>query len=148
MFLRFQSAVPNRRGSFPGIFAMANGLRDAGVLSPADAEWVRVWNARGESAYTDPSTVARGCYDPVTNPGARSWFTGDAVELLAMAHRYTELLDRYEVPWVQLRTARPGRIVYEDAVQVVAVPFTHAEHWPLRPSHTPGPLGPAAPAAG
>lgn len=52
-----------------------------------------------------------------------------------MARRYTVLLDRYEVPWVEPRTERPGRIVYDDAVQVVAVPFVHEEHWPLRAPH-------------
>lgn len=131
MFLRVQSAVPNRRGGFPGIFAMANGLLRAGMLSEADADWVRRENARGELAYTDPSTVVPECYDPTTNPGARSWFKADAHELLAMARMYCALLDRYDVAWVELRTAHPGRIVYEDEVQVVAVPFTHEEHWPL-----------------
>lgn len=132
MFHRFQSSVPNRRGSFPGIFAMTNGLRDAGLLTPADEEWVRWENAHGEAAYTDPSTVVADCYSPRTNPGARSWFKGEAYELLAMARRYAALLDRYEVPWVELRTTRPGRLVFEDAMQVVAVPFVHEEHWPLR----------------
>ncbi|WP_245851165.1 hypothetical protein [Brachybacterium vulturis] len=136
MFIRLQSAVPNRRGVFPGVFAMANGLRDAGLLSPTDEEQVRRWNAHGERTYTDPSTVLADCYDPAVNPGARSWFRDDATELLQMALRYTELLDRCEVPWTQLRTARPGRIVYEDPVQVVAVPFTYDEHWPLTPPRT------------
>src|SRR5690606_15902516 len=131
MFRRFQSAVPNRRGSCPGIFAMANGLLRAGMLAEADAEWVRRENARGELAYTDPSIVVPGCYDPVRNPGARSWFKDDAHELLAMAREYAALLDRYDVAWVELRAAHPGGIVYEDEVQVVAVPFTHEEHWPL-----------------
>ena len=136
VFLRVQSAVPNRRGTFPGIFALANGLRDAGLLTPRDEQSVQAWNAHGERAYTDPSTVVRDCYDPTVNPGARSWFRHDATALLEMTRLYTDLLDRYEVPWVQLRTSRPGRIVYEDAVQVVAVPFTHAQHWPLPPPPT------------
>lgn len=131
MFLRFQSAVPNARGSFPGIFAMMNGLRDSGLLTGDDAEWVRHHNSLGNQAYTDPSTVATDCYNPTANPGARSWFKDDAVDLLQMARRYTRLLDKYEVPWVELRTDRPGRIVYEDAVQVVTVPYVHEEHWPL-----------------
>lgn len=111
---------------------MTNGLRDHGLLDQADEEWVRRQNAHGNLAYTDPSTVVADCFDPVLNPGARSWFKDDASELLQMSHRYTRLLDKYEVPWVELRTQRPGRIVYEDAVQVVAVPYGHEEHWPLR----------------
>lgn len=50
-----------------------------------------------------------------------------------MAHTYCALLDRYDVAWVELRTAHPGRIGYEDEVQVVAMPFTHEERWPLTP---------------
>lgn len=56
----------------------------------------------------------------------------EAADLLRMARRYTLFLDRYEVPWVELRTEHPGRIVYEDRVQFVAVPFTHDADWPLR----------------
>lgn len=137
MFVRFQSAVPNRRGTFPGIFAMANGLRDAGVLSPEDDRWLRRMNAHGERAYTDPSTVVADCYDRERNPGARSWFRESADELLAIARAYTQLLDRSRVPWSELRTSTPGRIVYADSVQVVAVPFTHAQDWPLPVSARP-----------
>ena len=132
MFLRFHSAVPNGRGSFPGIFALANGLRDSGQLEDADAEWVDRQNAHGDRAYTDPSTVDSSCYDPAVNAGARSWFKEEATDLLRMARRYTLLLVRYEAPWVELRTDHPGRIVYEDQVQVVAVAFTHDSDWPLR----------------
>lgn len=132
MFLRFQSAVPNGRGSYPGIFALTNGLRDRGLLSDADAEWVRRQNSHGDRAYTSPSTVDSSCYDPAVNTDACSWFKEEARDLLGMARRYMLLLDRYQVPWVELRTDHPGRIVYEDSVQVVAVPFVHEEHWPLR----------------
>lgn len=132
VYFRFQSAVPNRRGSFPGIFALTNGLRDSGRLDDVDMEWVRRQNAHGNRAYTDPTTVDSSCYDPAVNAGARSWFKEEAVDLLRMARRYTLFLDRYEVPWVELRTDHPGRIVYEDRVQVVAVPFTHDADWPLR----------------
>ncbi|WP_212591311.1 hypothetical protein [Brachybacterium timonense] len=132
MFIRFQSAVPNGRGTYPGIFAMANGLRDAGLLHDDDARWVQRENALGNRSYTDPSTVIADCYDGRPNPGARSWFKDTAVGLVQMAYRYTALLDRYGVPWVELRTERPGRIVYDDDVQVVAVPFTHEADWPLK----------------
>lgn len=140
MYIRFQSAVPNARGAFPGIFAMTNGLRDAHLLSDVDEAWVRRRNAHGNRAYTDPSTRVADCYDPAINPGARSWFRSEAEELLRMARDDARLLDRYEVPWVELRTPRPGRIVYADQVQVVAVPYTHDQHWPFRPGAS-GALG-------
>lgn len=52
-----------------------------------------------------------------------------SLALLQTARRYAILLGRSDVPWVELRTDHPGRIVYEDAVQAVAVQYVHEEHW-------------------
>lgn len=132
-FIRFQSAVPNRRGRYPGVFALANGLRADGRLSDPDAALVGEWNERAEAAYADPSTVDPECYDPLRNPGARAWFKDDRHDLISLAQRYLDLLDRYRIAWNELRTARPGRVVYEDAAQVVAVPWSYPEDWPFAP---------------
>jgi len=50
---------------------------------------------------------------------------------MASSQKYLQLLDRYEVPWVQLTTRTPGRIVYQDAEQIVAVPYQYPEDWPF-----------------
>lgn len=123
--------VPNRRGSCPGVFALANGLAAANVLSPSDAAWVRAANDHANAAYPDPTSVVADCYDPVVNPGARSWFKSSARELLELARGYLDLLDRYGVRWVELRTMSAGRVVYEDEVQVVTVPFRYPDDWPF-----------------
>jgi hypothetical protein len=128
-FRRFQSAVPNRRGTFPGVFALANGLARGGLLSADDHAWWAAENERGDELYTDPSTVDPACYDRTVNPGARAWFKDSARDLIALTADYLRLLDRYGVPWVELRSASPGRILYEDHVQVVTVPYTYEEHW-------------------
>lgn len=130
-FVRYQSAVPNRRGRFPGVFALANGLRDDGLLTPEDQGWLLEANRNATATYIDPTTVDATCYDATLNPGARSWFTADARNLLEMTAPYLDLLDRYAVPWVQLMTRSPGRIVYRDATQIVAVPYRHPEDWPF-----------------
>jgi hypothetical protein len=124
-FVRFQSAVPNRRGAFPGVFALANGLARDHRLTPEDAAWLRASNDRANTDYPDPSSIVADCYDPVANLGARAWFRASATELLELTGAYLDLLDRYGVPWVELRTHTPGRITYEDDVQVVAVPLSH-----------------------
>lgn len=131
MFVRFQSAVPNRRGTFPGVFALANGLSADGFLSDADADWWRAANDRAEADYVDPTVADPTCFDPTINPGARSWFKSDAAALIRLARQYLDLLDRYGVPWVELRTRTPGHVVYEDPVQVVATPFEHSTDWPF-----------------
>ena len=141
-FVRYQSAVPNRRGRFPGIFALANGLRDTGRLTDTDRRWLAAANERAEGMYVDPSTVAPGCFDEVRNPGARSWFRTDATDLLTMSAEYLDLLDRYGVGWVELRTDRPGRTTYEDDVQIVAVPLAYPADWPFAPAVSTGVAAP------
>lgn len=133
-FIRYQSAVPNRHGRFPGVFAMANGLRDAGLLGEDDEQWLQSANNNATAAYADPTTVVPECYDAGLNPGARSWFKSESTQLLDMTSAYLDLLDRRNVPWMALRTRSPGRLVYEDAVQVVAVPHTCPDHWPFQPA--------------
>ncbi len=110
---------------------MANGLRDAGLLSEADRQWLQVANASASATYQDPAKVVADCFQPELNPGARSWFKVEATHLLDMTAAYLELLSRYNVPWTALRTYTPGRIVYEDTVQVVAVPHIYPDHWPF-----------------
>ncbi|MBF4617674.1 hypothetical protein ITJ44_06245 [Clavibacter sp. VKM Ac-2873] len=129
-YVRFQSAVPNRRGTFPGVFALANGLRLSGRLTAEENEWMDAANARGAASYADPRSVDPDCYDRVRNPGARAWFLASATDLLAFSADYLALLDRHDVPWQELRTRTPGRIVYADAVQVIATPHT-IDDWPF-----------------
>lgn len=128
-FVRWQSAVPNRNGHYPGVFALANGLRHSGLLNDGDAAWHKEANRRASAAYIDPTTVDSRCYDQIHNPGARAWFNADAIELLALTVPYLDLLDRYDVPWVKLTTRTPGRIVYRDDVQIVAVPLAYPDDW-------------------
>ena len=131
-YVRYQSAVPNDRGSFPGVFALAIGLRDSGRLSLAERGKLEEANARMTEAYVDPTTLVPDCYDRILNPGARAWFRADAVRLLELTRFHLALLERHRVPWMELSTRTPGRIVYEDGVQVVAVPFSFPGDWPLR----------------
>lgn len=130
-FVRYRSAVPNRRGTYPGVFALANGLAADGRLDPADHAWWVATNAVGEQLYTDPSAVDPTCYDRELHPGAAAWFRSSATELLDLSAQYLDLLDRYGVPWHELRSDSPGHVVYADDVQVVAVPFRHPEDWPF-----------------
>lgn len=126
-YVRYQSAVPNRHGRYPGVFAMANGLAQEGRLSATDRRTWRSLNDRANAMYPDPERHTPG----TMTPGARSWFrTTCRPVLLEMTAHYLELLDRHAIPWVELRTNHPGQIVYRDDDQVVAVPFTR-DAWPF-----------------
>ncbi|MFC8731257.1 hypothetical protein ACFT5B_02205 [Luteimicrobium sp. NPDC057192] len=120
--VRFESPVTNARGRRPGVFALANGLARAGRLSSTDHAWWRSSNDWCNAAYADPSTVDAAVYDDVANPGAQAWFKSTAVELIEIARAYVALLERYGVACVERRTLAPGRVVYEDDVQVVVAP--------------------------
>ncbi|MBT2555368.1 hypothetical protein [Arthrobacter sp. ISL-5] len=121
-FVRYQATAPNGRGSYPGIFALANGLENSGKLSSEDwASW-RCANNHYDAAYVDPSTVDESIYDRAINPLAQSWFKSTATHLLVGLDFYTDLLRRYDVEWQVLYSDDPGILLYEDDVQIVVTP--------------------------
>lgn len=121
-YVRFQAAQPNRRGTYPGIFALANGLAASGRFSAED--WVAWRNANdlADAAYADPGTVDPSVFDRDINPTAQSWFKTTATHLLADAAFYEDLLRRYQVEYEVLTSDDPGIVIYEDEVQIVVVP--------------------------
>ena len=52
-------------------------------------------------------------------------------DVLELTRGYLTLLDRYAIGWAEVRTDHPGRIVYEDPVQVIAVPPGYPRDWPF-----------------
>ncbi len=121
-YVRYQAVVPNGRGTYPGIFALANGLARSGRLSPEDwAAW-RDANDRADAAYTDPSTIDASVFSREVNPTAQSWFKATATHLLADVGYYGDLLSRYQIEYEVLTSDDPGTLIYEDEVQIVVVP--------------------------
>ncbi|MFD3331273.1 hypothetical protein ACFWV1_01230 [Streptomyces sp. NPDC058700] len=119
--IRFQSPTRSPRGHRPGVFGLANPLAREGRLSPAEYAIWRASNDWYDAHFPNPSTVDPTVYDPLLNPGAAAWFRATATEALARVAPYLRILRDHGVPCVRLESARPGRIVYEDAYQVVAV---------------------------
>ncbi|WP_256839787.1 hypothetical protein [Ornithinimicrobium faecis] len=121
--------MPNLRGTHPGIFAMLRGLRLSGRLSDADAELAEGFVGRSYALHDEPPASVFE-----TEPRALSWFIEDdgpaAADLLDLALDVTALLERYGIHTQDVRCAHPGRVTYQDAVQVVAVPWTAAD-WPF-----------------
>lgn len=122
LYVRFQSTTVNARGIQVGIFNLANGLARKGILSAQDWTWWRKANDWYDAAYVHPSAVDATVYDPAVNPLSRAWFKASAHHLLDRVPGYCDLLDRYGIGWEEVRTADPGKIIYEDEVQIVAVP--------------------------
>lgn len=123
LFVRFRSATANARGVRVGVFALANGLARAGRLNVDEYGLWRRSNDWFEAAYAEPTRADPAVYDRAVHPGAVAWFKLSAVELIDRTALYTELLDAHQVAWERVETADPGRIVHEDDVHVIAVPW-------------------------
>ena len=123
-YVRFQSAEPNAEGRHPGFLGLINNLSKAGRLTAEQEEFRRTNHAWYESHYTNPATVDPTVYDHSINPGATAWFKESAEALVARAARYLEVLEAHGVRCDKLVSRHaPGKIIYEDADQVVVVPF-------------------------
>ncbi|WP_203612464.1 hypothetical protein [Amycolatopsis sp. SID8362] len=122
-YVRFQSAEPDTEGRHPGFFGLINNLSRAGRLTAEQEEFRRTNHAWYESRYTNPATIDPAVYDHAINPGATAWFKQSAEELIARAAGYLEILEAHGIGCAKL-VARdtPGRIIYEDADQIVVVP--------------------------
>lgn len=121
-YVRFQSPHRNRRGHFTGVFGLVNNLAREGRLSDEQESFRRCNNRWYDDAYTDPSTVDPSVYDDEINPGAAAWFKPSATHLLARVSGYLAILFVRGVDCRALRSADPGRVIYEDDVQIVVVP--------------------------
>ncbi|MCX4725072.1 hypothetical protein [Streptomyces sp. NBC_01306] len=128
LYIRFQGVVRSRRGHFPGVFALANGLARDGKLNEDEYRFWRANNDWYNAAYPDPSTTDPTVYDYELHPGAVAWFKSTAAHLIDRVSGYLEILDAHGVPCERIESPSPGRIIYEDDVQVVVVPLeiTHS----------------------
>jgi len=119
-YVRFESMAPNARGVHPGVFALANGLAQSGRLSSDEFGWWRASNDWFNVAYPDPATTDPSVFDKSAHPFATCWFKSTAGHLLARVPDYLDLLDRHGIAWRERREPTlPGRVLYEDDVQVV-----------------------------
>ncbi|MER7052440.1 MULTISPECIES: hypothetical protein [unclassified Streptomyces] len=121
-YVRFQSPHRNSRGHFTGVFGLVNNLAREGKLTDEQEIFRRRNNRWYDAAYTDPSAVDPHVYDDEINPGAAAWFKPSATHLLARVSGCLEILSAHGVDCRAFRSADPGRVVYEDDVQIVVVP--------------------------
>ncbi|MFE7582432.1 hypothetical protein ACFU5Y_12855 [Streptomyces gardneri] len=122
LFVRFQGTVRGPRGNFPGVFALANGLAREGRLSGDEYTFWRTNNDWYDANYPDPSSTDPHVYDHDLHPGAAAWFKTTAVHLVDRVAGYLDLLAAHGVACERVESSAPGRIIYEDDVQVVVVP--------------------------
>ncbi|MFJ5228748.1 hypothetical protein ACIQBJ_02500 [Kitasatospora sp. NPDC088391] len=121
--MRFQATEPNRRGTFPGVFALVNGLAADGALTAGQEAFRRAGYDWYDANLVNPSHVDPAVYDRELNLGAEAWFKASAHRHLAQVDGYLQILAAHGVGCETLRSADPGEVRYEDEHQVVVVPY-------------------------
>ena len=114
--------MPGKRGVHTGVFGLTNLLGRAGELSEDEHRDWRAGNDWFNSAYPNPCAADPDVYDEHIHPRATAWFKASAVHLLERVPRYLDILSAHGVSCVRIECDDPGRVVYEDDVQVVVVP--------------------------
>jgi len=120
-YTRFRSRYPSAAGHKIGIFGLVNVLGRHGTLTPEEERFRRENNDWYDAAYPDPALADPAVYDQAVNPDAEAWFKTSALELLGRVSGYLAILDAHGIAWEQVWADHPGKIIYEDAYQVVAL---------------------------
>ncbi|WP_410576203.1 hypothetical protein [Amycolatopsis sp. lyj-108] len=120
-FVRFQSPIRNERGTFTGVFGLVNGLALTGRLTVEQATFRRTSNDWFDRNFTNPAHADPSVYDVDVNPGAAAWFKATARVFIERVDGYLSILETHEVPCEAVWSANPGRVIYEDEHQIVAV---------------------------
>jgi hypothetical protein len=109
-------------GRRQGLFQAALALKRTGTLSVADhdtLEGILAWF--GKNLQTpNKSTLSN---HPGRQPQAICRFKDSAINHIANMREYGLVLERYGWMVEELRTKRPGYVVYQDRHQIAAYPF-------------------------
>lgn len=117
--IRYQALRQSASGRFPGVFALVNRLGLDDQLSDGDRQWWRSNNLWFEDQLTNPFKIDPSMSDRSVHPHTSSWFRADATRFLERTRGYLDILNRYHVPWVELRGETVGPALYADEHQVV-----------------------------
>jgi hypothetical protein len=103
-----------------GVFGLVNMLANRRRLTVEQERFRRINNDWYDAAYPNPAAVDAAVYDQEVNPLAAAWFRSSATKLIVRVDGYLEILDAHRVPCVRLESiALPGRLIYQDAYQIV-----------------------------
>lgn len=109
-------------GRRTGLFHAAYGLHRADIWQASDGDlFIELEHWFSDHLQT-PTTFAIG-KKPHAKAQAISWFREAATQHVDQAWRLARLVGRYRSDVTIIRTDRPGYVVFEDDVQVVAYPF-------------------------
>jgi|SRR3954449_8656437 hypothetical protein len=105
-----------------GIFQALYTLEKEGLLEPHELTWFRDIE-RWFNRYLERPNRLAWSTRPNAPERAILWLRMTANEHLRNLRQLVALLEHKGVPVEELRTEKPGYVVYEDAHQVAAIPF-------------------------
>ncbi|MBT5185289.1 MAG: hypothetical protein HOH19_08005 [Kordiimonadaceae bacterium] len=104
-----------------GIFAAMGMLEENNVLYPYEEKLQKELSKWFGKNLVVPGVI-RNKYGSVT-PKAISWFKDSAQKHISKMRSYAQILENHEYRVKQIKTDRPGKIIYEDDHQISAIPF-------------------------
>ena len=122
-FVRFVVAERNNSSDQQtGIFTALYALEKQGQLEPHELTWFHEIEQWFNRHLRRPKRLAWSSR-PNAPERAITWLRMTADEHLRNLRQLVALLEHKGVPVEELRTEKPGYVVYEDAHQVAAIPF-------------------------
>ena len=123
MYIRFVvSERDEDSGRERGVFSALYALDASGELAPYERAWFHEAEAWFNENLTRPDRLAWSSR-PNAPERAISWFKASAVDHVSRMRELVALLEHKAIVVTELRTERPGYVVYEDVHQVAAMPF-------------------------
>lgn len=105
-----------------GVFSALYALEERGELETYELEWFAATERWFDEHLRPPERLAWSSR-PNAPKRAITWLKASAAEHVSRMRELVALLAHKDVAVQELRTDRPGYIVYEDAHQVAAIPF-------------------------
>jgi hypothetical protein len=101
-----------------GILVAAHDLRDSNRVSVADETWLRT-----HLGYFNMHLKIPPCLKDPANRRALSWFRSGS-KMIDRVWDLKALMEEYDIFIEVVSSLNPGRIVYQDGHQVVAIPHS------------------------
>jgi len=112
-----------------GIFTLACKLRDSQRLEAPDrkllAQNLEWFDKNLEAPTRFNRSKSKGFYR--RNARGIAWFKDSATEHLARMHQIKSVVEKYGHPVTMLSASRVGYVIYDDAIQVIAEPFSDTQ---------------------
>jgi hypothetical protein len=101
------------------VFALVGALASKGALTVEEEAFWRTNNDWYNERYPNPALTNPEVFDRSINPRSVCWFASASTDLTERVAGYLEILDSHGVECERVESKAPGRILYEDADQIV-----------------------------